>query len=906
MRTMKLLREILFWWLFAFCAGYALHSCVAASTIGTEALVGWNAEADFSGGINRRPANASTQNLNAAIFMWSPKTNHTAPESADGPCYPEYQFQVSTSATFVNFIVNFRTPANMENRLSPFTNASGAILSNVPIYWRALYIGTNGWTNWTAPTWRFYVGVNATNWDRSMLRDESYLSNVAATRPYIGIQSSNRAPFLTFLQTNYPFGWLAVTDDVARVTNSYGGTNTELTWSTNGGVWPTGANFPTNAPDFPKLGRALLTYALTREQSLTQFLVIQFNKLVQWHTNVFFSRADFGSAPDVFPTYLLALGFDQLKPLLSTAQINGAVMAADRACRYALRGNNRAWSGPPLSPNTLDDSFEYLEQLLAWFSIAEQGTSHAYYDIQALGTLALAFFSESADARRLLDVLLNYGIARGHFSGGFNVINQGRGYAVLSTDAFLWNYINMAKAFPEAHLERTPNLQGLADWYPSVTPPGFRYNRTAQGDGGSGASTHMSTATFGQKLGLFTKNGEAWKAHQSALVHNNLFTPPGEVYWHDMWQTASLWPPPDPVTAPQYKVWIEGGWAVASTKALNDPAAFTNGIGVVVCAPPGGNQGTGYHSPEYIGDVEIWCAGANVTDSGAWTLGDSFGFDVDSHNMPKINGYGPRVSYQYGKVQTLPFYARIIAATNTAEFFYVGLDLIRAYTNEYNLNLTSAVNIDPIITKMERHVFFSRTGKTLSIYDSWSTRSNAEFSVNWPVSFGLTNLTGSNFQYSATNFAGQTVSNFVSQIASGLALTNMIGSNVLRNPRTGVWVSDGLDASGSSGGVERRWRNHIWYRSSGATSNGHSLLVISFQEPGKSAPVVTRLDDNTFASVYDGVTETITFGTNYAGASTVLVDLDVVQNPEVGESEPIVSSSRGKIINARLRGGRVN
>lgn len=864
-------------------------SVPAAVTIGTEALIYWTSEADYSGAINFRPSNGSTQTLNPPIFSWSPKTNHLATGSDNSYFYREYQFQVSTSATFVDFIINRRTYANMENRLSPFTNTIGVILSNIPIYWRAHYIGTNGITNWMSATRSFTVGVNATNWDRSMLANEAYLA--ATTHPYIVLTPTNRAFSKIFLETNYPFGWLAVTDAISRVTNSFGWTNTEAMWSTNGYTWPSpSVQYPTNAPNIPDFGHTLHYYALTNDFNLTNGLVINYNRLVQWYTNSFNSRADFGSAPDAFYLYILSCGYDWLYPILNASQRSAALNALDKATRYAVRGHNMQWGGP-FYTSTLDDSYAFPDggQYQQWFALSEQGTSHNIYVMWAYMTAALASYQESTNSRIMLDIMLNYGIARGNSFGGWSAVNQGRGYAALQTDTWIWNWVNAAKVFPEAHLERTPAMQGFAEWWPYLTPAGLRENRTAQADGGNGSFSFMSLTGFGQKLGLLTQNGNVWRAHQAELTFNNPFQYPGEIYWHDMVQTHSLWPPPTPTDAPTARAYIEDGWVIANTRNLNATNAFTNGIGMVFVARPRGSDGG--HSSWCDGDVEIWCNGARVTDNGAWTLGDSFGYNVEGHNMGKIQGYGPRVVYSYGQAPKLPYYSRIIAFTNAANFCYTAGDLTAALTNEYNLELKANV------TNYERHVFFSRTGKYISIFDKWATRTNSEFSVNWPVTFGLTNVTGSNFTYSATNFAGETVSNFVAQISSGFTLTNMTGSNVLRNPVTGVWTSDALDADGKDGsGIERRWRNHIWFRSGTGTNRGQSLLVVAMQESGQSAPVVNRIDDSTFKIVYGGVTETNTFGTNYVGAYTYRIELESTPNIG-GEPEP------GGI--RRARAGRV-
>lgn len=866
----------------------------AAVRIGIESLVAWTPEADYSGAIYYRPSNGSTQFLNPPIFSWPVKTNHLGTASADAIFFPEFQFQISTSATFVNFIIDRRTPSSMENRLAPFTNASGAILSNVPIYWRSMFIDTNGLTNFTTSTRSFVVSVAATNRDHSMLADETYLA--APTHPYLLITSSNRAFAYEFLRTNYAFGWTYLTTYRDLATNHTLWTNT-LQWNTNGIVWPASPGFSTNGIDSGRLGAALLWYQITNVASITNDLVRNYNLMTTWMLESHYIINDFGASSSAWYFYILALGYDWLYPLLSTSARANAVLAMDRACRYEIRGNGAGWASQA-SGAAVDYSYVWPMQYQNWSSVNEEGTSHGIFHFWLYQMFAATAFQESTNARRHLDLGVNYAIARGSSFGGFAAVNQGRVYAPLQADPQIHITAMYKSLFPEAQLRFAPNFVAFAEWYAAVTPPGFRDNRTAQGDGGSGLSTYMSISGFGQRIGLLTQHGDVWQSHLNSLTHYNPFNTEGDggVRWSDMAQTPTLWPPPTPTAMGKARVYLEDGWAVANTKALNADDAFTNGLGVVFTARPRASEAG--HSSFCDGDVEIWCRGARVTDSGAWTVGDTHGLTVNAHNQGKINGYSTFTLQSYGAAPNLPFYSRIKAWTNATDYFYVAADLTASMTNSYNVNLTTTV------TNYERHVFFSRLGKYVAIYDKWATRSNAEFAVNWPVSFGLTNLTGSNFTYSATNFAGETISNHVQQIASGFTISNLFGQNVLTNPVTGVGYTDQCDANGFSGGVERRWRNHIWYRSGTSTNQGHSLLVVSVQEPGESAPAVTRLDDNTFKHVYDGVTETNTWGTNYTGAYTYQVaTLEGGENPGGGGEG---GAATGRTLNAvRATAGRM-
>jgi hypothetical protein len=72
--------------------------------------------------------------------------------------------------------------------------------------------------------------------------------------------------------------------------------------------------------------------------------------------------------------------------------------------------------------------------------------------------------------------------------------------------------------------------------------------------------------------------------------------------------------------------------------------------------------------------------------------------------------------------------------------------------------------------------------------------------------------------------------------------------------------------------VEPR-QNAIWVSNKSPATNFHFMTVIVPQEPGKAAPSIIRINDNTVAVTYDGVTETNTFGTSYTGPFTYRVEL---------------------------------
>jgi hypothetical protein len=269
--------------------------------------------------------------------------------------------------------------------------------------------------------------------------------------------------------------------------------------------------------------------------------------------------------------------------------------------------------------------------------------------------------------------------------------------------------------------------------------------------------------------------------------------------------------------------------------------------------------------------VEIWAYGAPVLQSGGKGL-NQWGMRADAHNAPKVNGYGVLSTTAINAYNSFPNAARvgeIIAFTNHADFFYACADLSGAYTNSYNPNASN------LVLSMKRHVILSKTGKSFLIYDENVNRTAAELAVNFPIQQQMTNQTPTNFIFSSTNKSGVVVTTYVFQVVSGFSLTNRAGAQGLTNPVTGAYTAD-------TGGESVRFSHNMWYRKITPAVTNASLAVFVPQQPGKSAPTFLRLDNTTVAVTYDGVTETNTFGTNYAGAFTYRVELAEASSGDSG------------------------
>jgi hypothetical protein len=285
-----------------------------AVTIGTESRTNTPGDADYSSVIYTRPANGSTNLVNPPIQSWLHSTNLATLTMDESTYWPGFQLQISGTNTFENFFVNLRTPSNLENRLAPFTNSDGSHYTGV-LYRRILYVGTNGLTNFVGATNSFYISPNATNWNRSILRDETKLASF--THPYLLITPTNRAAAQQFLLTNDATAWVYVMIySNAAVTSDW--------WTTN--YWPT--NFSGETFAFPGayafepavrgkyLGNMLLIYSLTQDTGMSNRLVQQFTNMVEWFHGVEYASVDYGSAFANSPLFCVAYGYDQLYSLL--------------------------------------------------------------------------------------------------------------------------------------------------------------------------------------------------------------------------------------------------------------------------------------------------------------------------------------------------------------------------------------------------------------------------------------------------------------------------------------------------------------------------------------------------------------------------------------------------------------
>jgi hypothetical protein len=783
-----------------------------AFSIGNEATATTPASANYSGIVNDRPGSGETVYLNPPVFSWIYVTN-IATASSDRQYY-EFQFQVSTSSAFSTFLVNQRTPVNLFNYLAPFTNADGSTYTNT-LYWRRLYVGTNGLTNFVSVTNTFTVAAAATNWNRARMLEESYVTN--RSHPFVLFNSANRGDVLRFVQTNN------VTDYNTIVSHAQAATN--ATWWTNEAAWDT--NNTALTPRALNLGAVLLLSALnTNQTAWTNRLVDNYQRYVNYFMGANRWTIDYGNGDQPYIVRAVALGYDWLYDRMNSLQRSNALYALERVCRYSMR-SGVFWKGTNESGSSVVDyTGEWVgPYLMPWYSNAKNGSSHASMVNNANAVAALAAFPDDDDAREFLDHWLQYMIAKGTPYGGFAVSSLPRTYAYANyiVSGLIWDMTAYHSVFPEMGLTNTPWLRAFADWFARIIPPGYVEYHAEWGDTGQkGRVNYWAYYGVGRDLGLLTKDGNVWRHH----TNEARFAASSVGSWDFLANVATLWPPPAQLTNDSAKLFIEDGAVVASSLPANDIGAFTNGVGVIFQARPRGN--TGNHNANADGSFEMWAYGSKVTDAGGYNL-EAFGYGAAAYNGLFIGGQGVQ-NHALGSYPLLPLYGKIVAYTNGSGFTFWSGDLTASFTNASNPTTSVA-------RKVRRNMLFvSNSFPFLVIFDEIQT--SAPRTNQWLFHVReatATNISSVGFRFSSTNQVGQNISNHVFFATSGLTVSNMTGSNVLRNPVTGVWTTDSSDPT--------RRAHALWYYNTGS----NFLSVIYPARASATQPSFTRLSDYSVA-----------------------------------------------------------
>ncbi|MBI5383773.1 MAG: heparinase II/III family protein [Verrucomicrobia bacterium] len=915
----------------------------AASLLSSNATLPLPPAAEWNLVVPFRPGDGETVSLNPPRFSWcyTPTPQTAATDRRD----LTFRLQLSYESNFTSSFLDLTNDSNLFNALAP-------LQTNQAVFWRVGYIVvTNGsFLGWSA-TRRFTVAPGATEWDRSLYTNETWLASAGA-HPHFLFRATNRAAVLAWLETNEPVWW--------PYNKTFASNILAESWWTNAPSRTHNYNDPAKAL---KLATVALVRALTQESHWTNYPGPQdhLEALAQYFTDHFLDQKDINLHSDMLVWQALAYGYDWLYQDMTAAQRSNVLFAIESAC---AAGRCHLFKTPVKFDNgtgNLDTNRVYAGPYsVSYWHGGKQFNSHAHLFWTAASWMALAGLADGPRARELFEHTLHYLIGKTYPLGGEGGFNQGRGYlaAGVFLKGSLLNYLNYAASLPELHLERSPFWKTNADWVARLLPVGWSEQNDPWGDDGPfGRVNYWNRRFFGRDLALFTQSGAAYQHHLNELA----LAPDDSANYFDELLFPYHFPPPAPVTNTALaNAYLEEGWVMGASAPVNTHEAFTNGVGFIFQARPRGaqsSQGTGH---AHLSDLsyQLWAYGAPITDAGDAPM-NKYAKVAWAHYTLLVDGLGQA---QWAEAPLEPYYCRLLAFTNGAHFTYCAADATRAYARS---NFAAGGWIVPSqyaalhsggplakVTKVQRHLLFARR-KYFVVYDdlaatrnstftmvyqvpwvySWAgsnynmmpkapanglnlatphriwwpfwrtnelpSTANGELLEVWTNSLGGTNLCyrgnvyetnrwwegplGSNsvtlldkasFSYEANSVptAQQTntasVTTYVYQVVDPalLAVTNMSGTSVRKNPITG-------EDYGSQSGAHPRG-SVFWISNRNPTTNFHFLTVIYPTKPGEAAPTITRIDDWTVAVTNSAGTEgdLISFDTNRTNA-TLLVDL---------------------------------
>jgi hypothetical protein len=762
--------------------------------------------------------------------------------------HPDDYHPISTNVVFTllySNAINVRTTSNLENRHRPFV---GNESTNLNLYWRTLYIGTNGSTNAVSATRTYVVATNATNWNRSFLADDNYLTNKFSTN-LLMFSAATRSNAAWFLGTNGGADkWLALTNWAATATNSAWWVATTA-WDTN--------NFLLNSEDLGIMSVLLLSQLNTNTGTWTNRLADNIGRFTVWAHG----------APDKLIFYdcnacypltqrTLALSYVWGRSLLSTLQRTNLLAALEKVCTFMEQGGG-FYKSEHLYVATNDYTFTYDKpETSPWFNSQKYGESHISAMWHNWSLAPLAIYADSTVGRRVFDLWVNYLIGRGSpwVNSSRHMMGRGYGFANFGTPDVYGSAIFYAAALPEAGLTNSPWMKNTVDWFSRMIQPGAHEVSGEWQDGGLGGSKELywATPTFGRNAALLTRDGVAWHHYQN----QNTIQANSDNVWPDlMIEAFPMWPPGTPATNTAARLFIDDGAVISTTIAANRIDSFTNGVSVVFEARPYGPEGN--HSLNSDLALQVMAYGGLSTGNGSdvCCIGGGFGFKPWANNVPLINGAGASFPDRGHAAQSS--YSRITAYTNSDDFTYFVGDALGTVTN-------GTSSISNIVTAYRRRVLhMHRPGEPsyIAVRDEIPTGSTLTTNqlVHHIQVAGLTNLSTSGFRFPSTNYAGQTMSNYLVVAMVNGTVSNFTGTNVLRNAFTSVWTTDGDSTF--------RRANAVWFNS---TNSVFHWLLYPVQSGASQPSTLTVSTDGAFSVVNGSQRDSITFA-----ESSVTLDLIV-------------------------------
>jgi len=902
----------------------------AAIRIGQESVLPLPPSARYSSVVNMRPGHGEVVTNNPPVFTWFYATNHLVGLQANPngfwPHWADqtnaFQFQIATQPSFGGpLAVDVSTPVNFYNFLAPLpTNATRQF------WWRVKYI-TNGFTYFTSPVSTFTIAPGAVPWDRSMLADPGYHAT-NSVHPIFCFRGGEQAEIWAWMQTNDTHAFQAL---LARATFA---TNQGYFYSTT--AWATNSNSPNpayavvrEANAFVKvndLGAVLNLWTFSGDNrwtnaAMTGWLVTNLAHVVNWfnHPSNNLAMADYGqpcSDPQV--PRLICATYDWMYDYLgaNTSTFKGqlrtnALLALQRQLRFWT--HNSFWSDHPFPTGGLLMNYGWTgypkgNETSPWDRLAKIGTSHITIDTHIAAVAAVVIQNDGTDGTFAFNWMFNYLLAKTSPYAGFAAHHVGP-YGYTDNQIYERSLLGALMVFdvahPRAQLSRSDFASRFPEWYTRMRPYRMRKYHGPYGDyGPAGYAGHVfGDVRRGFDLAAVSRSGLARQAWDLNREFSNTVTDLNSAQWDLLplrWHYRQL---PAPETNTTSAVYPEDGYVIASSISPSLFECYTNGVGWSMRASPRGSS-QGHNIPANLAP-DLWAYGAQITDGGGISLDEYGSFAASSPGL-FVNGLGEGdVGFNlYGYGQTVPALASISHYRSSGtNFVYACADGTAMFTNTYH-------PLKNLVTKVKRHVLFVRS-KYWVIYDEFAATSNSTFAFRWHVPWAFRfaapgtamagetaftgNRIGSNslamtangFTYTAGNYADAAVPNpprvpvhmhFANPLGS-IGLFSAVGTGGLDAGRTGVLGTANTNST-LNPFINRTYATPnpdraagLWVTNRVAATNWQFMTVIVPQQPGKAPPSFISLDQNTVVVTYDGVTETNTFGTNYAGAFTYRVEL---------------------------------
>jgi hypothetical protein len=875
-----------------FIASLMQSALSASHLVGIDVAVELPKSAEWNMMVNFRPGNGETVNLNPPRFSWSyapdPSRNDAASSHRDVSPH-EFIFQISSNKSFTDFSVNVRTPWNMYNTLAPLVPGGN-------YFWRIGYIyprnpddpnswtlSTNGWKD-SPSVWitnSFSISSNATSWDRSMLANPDYLA-ARGKHPHILFNADSRTNLLAWLNGCYRKNQVGSgTVDERKVGQSWDNALKTATQTISSPWWQDSK--PMGGWDGNwgvRVGEVAFVAAVTGSKlyNLTN-LANQLDLLAAYFRTNGGPTADIagGGAGQLCIYRSIVCGYDWFYDVLTPAQRYNCLRAIELRSAWGLYSSwftIGLWGGPYSTNVNYPGPFS-VRAFNAGKLLNNHPMVNSHYDYWG----ALAAYNDSPICRKLFDAGVNYMIGVGMATGGFEGgMGDGRSYLFSmlfnggGLDANFFTYVWYGISFPEAKLNLNPFWSRNAEWFSWMWPVGYTQGHDGWGDVGWGNAANPWLSSYGKYLAGFTGNSIA---SQHSKAQRALSGEPGD----SIVNTPILYyypPPSSPASNVVADFFPHGGWAFGSTFSPNSPACYSNGVGFIFQARPGGCQPL---SHSHFSDLsfDLWAYGSTITDAGSDMT--YYGKDSMSHYCLLVNGYG---TMQPWEAPLEPSYSRIIGYTNSTDYTYVAADATLAYPHkkfapEGWLVAREAYADLSFVTKVQRHILFPH-GKYFVIFDSLESRQPATFSWLYHVlEDTVTNLNEKTVSFEYTSNIQKLLGSkakttdvrvLVQHIFSpdGVTITNLTGTNVTANPVRGGNYWDASDKTHP--------RAHaLWVSNQKPSTNWHFLTVIYPIKPGDKAPAITRITDRTVRIQNGDEDDIVSWGeTNRNPQSTFIVD----------------------------------